>query len=79
MPKINNNHRRDFLKRIPIALLSISAFSVFKFKRAYDYSENRINILSNSEVDDIIKSDKFFVSKELKPSPAPDTQKNING
>lgn len=79
MPKINNNQRRDFLKRIPIALLSISAFSFFKFKRSNDYSEKRINIMSNSEVDDIIKSDRFIVSTELKPSPAPDTQKNING
>ncbi len=79
MQKTDNNPRRNFLKRIPIAIVSISTFSFFKFKKSNNYSEKKISTLSNVEANEIIKNDKFSVSTQLKPAPAPVAQKNIKG
>ncbi|MCK9401590.1 MAG: hypothetical protein M0Q51_16575 [Bacteroidales bacterium] len=79
MQRNYNNPRRDFLKMIPIAIVSISAFSFFNFKKSNKYSERKFNTLSKSEADEIIKNDKFPVSTQLKPAPAPIAQINIKG
>ena len=79
MQKTDNNPRRNFLKRIPIAIISISAFSLFKIKKPKNYSEKKFDTLSKSEADEIIKNNKFPVTTQLTPAPAPIRQKNING
>ena len=79
MRKTNNNPRRDFLKRISIAIVSISSISVFNFNKSNNYSEITINTLSKSEADEIIKSEKFPASAQLNPAPAPVEQKTTNG
>ena len=79
MKKTDNNPRRDFLKKIPVAIVSFGTFSFFKFKKSKNYSEKRFNTLSMSEADEIIKNDKFTVLAQRKPEPAPVAQKNING
>jgi len=79
MQKTYNNPRRDFLKMIPIAIVSISTFSFFKFKKSNKYSEKKFNTLSKSEADEIIKNEKFPVSTRLNPAPAPAAQQNIKG
>ena len=79
MQKTDNNPRRDFLKMIPIAIVSISAFSFFKFKKSNNYSEKKFNTLSKSDADEIIKNEKFAASTRLNPEPAPVAQKNIKG
>ncbi len=77
MQKPDNNPRRDFLKMISIALVSISAFSFFKLKKSNKYSKKEFNTLSKSEADEIIKNEKFTVSTRLNPEPAPATEQNI--
>ena len=79
MRKTDNNPRRNFLKRIPGAIVSISAFSFFKFKKSKNYSEKKFDILSKSEADQIIKNNKFPVTAQHTPAPAPVKQKNRNG
>jgi len=77
MQKNYNNPRRDFLKMISIAIVSIGAFSFFKFKKSNNYAEKEFNTLSKSEADEIIKNEKPAVSSQLKPAPAPIAQRNI--
>jgi hypothetical protein len=79
MQKIDNSPRRDFLRKIPIALISISALSIFKFKKSKSYSELKYNIVSKSEAEEIIKQEKFSASKYLKPAPAPRIKQDITG
>lgn len=74
-----DNSRRDFLKMIPLAVVSISAFSFFKFKKSSTYSEKKFNTLSQSEADEIIKNEMFPVSTRINPAPAPSAQQNIKG
>ena len=78
MQKTDNNTRRKLLKMIPGAIVSISAFSFFKFKKSNNYSEKKFDTMSKSEADEIIKNDKFPVAIQLNPAPAPIGQKNIN-
>lgn len=75
MLKTESNPRRDFLKKIPFALVSLSAISMFHIKKSINNSENKFKTISKSEADDIIKSEKFSVSATLKPKPAPLMQK----
>ena len=79
MQKTDNNSRRDFLKKIPFAIVSFSALSFFKVKKSNYYSEKKFNTLSKSEVDKIIQNDSFPVSTQLKPEPVPVAQGNIQG
>ncbi len=79
MQKNGNNQRRDFLKKIPIAIFSIGAFSFFKLKKHIGYSEKEFNTLSKSETDKIIKTKKFSISTRIKPAPAPVASRNIKG
>jgi len=79
MQKIDNSPRRDFLKKMPFALISISALSILKFKKPKSYSEVKYNILSKSEAEEIIKKEKFSSSKYLKPAPAPRINQDIIG
>lgn len=77
MHKTGNNPRREFLKKIPIAIVSMSALSFFKIKKSNHYSEKKFNTLSKSEADKIIQNDSFPVSKQLKPEPAPVAERKI--
>lgn len=79
MQKPDNNPRRDFLKMITVALVSLSAFSFFMFKKSNKYSEMKFNTLSKPEADEIIKNEKFPVSTSLIPAPAPAAQQKITG
>jgi len=79
MRKPDNNTRRFFLKSIPVAIVSISAFSFFKIKQSVNYSEKKFEPLSKSEADEIIKNEKFPDSVQINPAPAPLAQKNIKG
>ncbi len=79
MQKSGNNQRRDFLKKIPIAIVSIGVFSFFKLKKRNRYSEKRFNTLSKSEADKIIKNKKLSIPAQIKPAPAPVAQRNIKG
>lgn len=76
MQKTGNNQRREFLKKIPIAFVSLGAFSFFKIKRNR-HSETRFNTLSKSEADKIIRSEKFSTHKKIKPAPAPEGKRGI--
>lgn len=79
MQKSGNNQRRAFLKKIPIAIMSIGAFSFFKLIKRNRYSEIRFNTLSKSEADKIIKNEKLSSPAQIKPAPAPVAQRNIKG
>ena len=79
MQKTGNNPRREFLKKIPIAIVSMSAFSFFKVRKSNHYSEKNFNTLSRSEADKIIRNNKFPVLTQLKPEPAPVAKRNIHG
>jgi hypothetical protein len=79
MQKTDNNPRRNFLKKIPVALVSISAFSLFKLKKSNYYSENKFKTLSNSDANEIIKNEMFSDAVNLKPEPAPKAQNNQKG
>ena len=77
MQKTDNNSRRDFLKKIPIAMVSISSFSFLNFKKSNAYSEKNYNTLSESDANEIIKNDNSRLSIQIDPLPAPSGQKNI--
>ncbi|MBC8320573.1 MAG: hypothetical protein H8E34_07615 [Bacteroidetes bacterium] len=79
MQKTDNSPRRDFLKKIPIAIVSISAFSFLNRKKSNNHSELKFNTLSKAEADEIINNDSSSGSMQLKPAPAPVAQKNIKG
>ncbi|MAE07597.1 MAG: hypothetical protein CL661_02415 [Bacteroidetes bacterium] len=79
MQKTSNNPRRDFLKRIPIAIISIGAFSFFGQKKHNRFTEKKFNTLSKTETDKIIKAKKFSIPTRIKPAPAPVASKNIKG
>ncbi len=77
MQRKEKTQRRDFLKKIPLALVSIGAFSLLKLKKQNYYPVQNFNTLSKPEADEIIKSEKFAVPNRLKPAPAPLAKKNI--
>ena len=79
MQKADHNPRRDFLKLIPLAIVSIGAFSFLKTRKSNQYPEKEYNTLSKSEADNIIKNEKFQVSTRIIPAPAPVAKKNIEG
>ncbi len=79
MQKTDTDSRRDFLKKIPFALASISAFSLFRFKKSNHNSELKFNTLSKSEADEIIKNEEFPASTYLNPAAAPVAEKNLKG
>jgi len=79
MQKTGHNQRRDFLKLIPLALVSIGAFSIFRNRKSDKYSEKKYHTLSKTEADEIIRNEKFSVSTHIKPSPGPVAKKNIKG
>lgn len=79
MQKKDTSPRRDFLKKIPVALISIGALSIFKFKKFKSYAEVKYNIISKSEADKIIMKEKFSTSKYLKPAPSPRVKQDITG
>lgn len=76
MQKADHNSRRDFLKLIPLSMVSISAFLFLKFRKSNKYSEEKYITLSKSEADSIIKNEKFQVSTRINPAPAPVANKN---
>jgi hypothetical protein len=79
MQKPENNTRRFFLKSIPVAIASFSAFAFFKTRKSVNVSEKKYKIITKSEADEIIKNEKNLALTRLKPAPAPVAQKNING
>lgn len=72
MKTTKHNSRRDFLKLIPVAAISIGAFSFFRSKKHNQYSDENINKVSEAEANDIIKNEKFPETMHIKPSPPPD-------
>ncbi|MFA6270572.1 MAG: hypothetical protein WC657_05210 [Candidatus Paceibacterota bacterium] len=79
MSKTSHTPRRDFLKMIPVALISLGVFSFFKVKKSNKYIEERYHGLSKVEADEMIKNNQFLVSTRIKPAPAPVAQKSIQG
>ena len=79
MSKTSHTPRRDFLKMIPMALISMGVFSFFKVKKSNKYLEERVHGLSKFEADEVIKNNQFPVSTRIKPEPAPLAQKSIQG
>jgi len=79
MSKDSHTPRRDFLKMIPVALISMGVFSFFKVKKSNKYLEERVHGLSKFEADEIIRNNQFPVSTRMKPAPAPVAQKSIQG
>lgn len=79
MQKTGNNQRRDFLKKIPLAIVSIGAFSLFKLKKQNRYSEKKFKTISKSEADRVIKSEKFSIPTKIQPEQAPVGDRNIKG
>ena len=79
MQKTGHNQRRNFLKLIPLAVVSIGAFSIFRSKRSDKYSEKKYKTLSKAEADQIIRNEKFSVSTRMEPAPAPVANKTIKG
>ncbi|MFK5857615.1 MAG: hypothetical protein QM503_15910 [Bacteroidota bacterium] len=73
----NNKQRRDFLKRIPLAIVSITALSVFRIKQSKKNSEMKFYTISMSEANDILKVDKLSPATKIKPKPPPVAQRNI--
>jgi len=79
MQNSENNPRRDFLKNISIAAVSISAFLFLKFKKHKDNNDIKIKTLSKEEADEIIKNKKILFSKKMKPDPSPNLRNNTVG
>jgi len=79
MQKTGNNQRRDFLKKIPLAIVSIGAFSLFKLKKQNRYSEKKYKTISKSEADRVIKNEKFSIPTKIQPEKAPVGDRNIKG
>ncbi len=79
MQKTGNNQRRDFLKKIPLAIVSIGALSLFKLKKHNRYSEKKFKTISKSEADRVIKNEKFSIPTKIKPEQAPVADRNIKG
>jgi|FLOH01.1.fsa_nt_gi hypothetical protein len=79
MQKTGNNQRRDFLKKIPLAIVSIGAFSLFKLKKQNRYSEKKFKTISKSEADRVIKNEKFSIPTKIKPEQVPVGDRNIKG
>lgn len=77
MNTTDTNHRRDFLKKIPLAIFSIGAFSLFRINKSRNPSDIKFKSISKSEANDIIKNNKSFSSKKLNPAPAPNAGINI--
>lgn len=77
MQKTGKSPRRDFLKLIPLSIVSVGIFSFFKFNRTGKYSEANYKTLSGAEANEIIRNEKFSVSTRINPAPAPDGPKNI--
>jgi len=79
MDKSTNKLRRDFLKAIPLAMVSLGALSVFKTEKKQDYTEKQYRTLSKAEADKILKEEKFRAPKSLKPYPAPGGSEDVTG
>lgn len=79
MPQNKHTQRRDFLKRIPIAIMSIGVFSVFRVKKSPHYSEKQFATLSKLEADEVIKNSRFTANTKLKPAPAPVAERSMKG
>ena len=77
MRNTNTNPRRELFKKLPLAIISLSTFSLFKFKKTSNSSEFFFKIMSKREADNIIKNEKFSSSTSLNPAPAPTAPKNI--
>jgi len=79
MSKTSHTPRRNFLKMIPAALISMGVFSFFKVKKSIKYLDESFHGLSKFEADEIIRNNQFPVSTRMKPAPAPMAQKSIQG
>lgn len=71
MQNHENKSRRDFLKKLPLALGSVVILSGFKSEKTKQISEQKFNTLSESEANKILKNEKFPVLMYLDPAPAP--------
>ena len=78
MQNKENNSRRDFLKKLPIAVGSFIAFSSFSFKNSEKISYQKFKTISKTETNEIIKNNNFNLSLKLKPAPAPIGKRNMN-
>lgn len=65
-----DEQRRDFLRKIPVALVSLSAFSFLGFRKKERQPEFPVDSLSKQEADEMIRISKSPASG-LKPAPPP--------
>ena len=81
MRKDIKNSRRDFLKKMPVAVGSVVAISSlsFIFRKSRNISQHKVNSLSKNDADELIKKNKSLKSAKIKPSPAPISDKIIKG
>ncbi len=72
MQNQDSNSRRNFLKKIPLALGSVIFLSGFKSEKTNNnIVEQKYKTLSDYEMNNIIRNEKFPVELFLNPSPAP--------
>lgn len=67
----NNNSRKAFLKKLPIAIIFVIGLAIFDFQKLNVFSPKNFKTLSKPEVDDIIKNLHSPKFKQLKPEPPP--------
>ena len=77
MPKNVDNTRRDFIKKVSIAAVTISAFSFLHFRKTKTQPDYQVYSLSKEEEDEIIKNDQFHRGTKVKPAPPPVSSENV--
>lgn len=72
MKEIENHTRRELLKKMLVAAMSIGAFSYITVKKPKGKRKDfNITSLSKEEANEIIQREKFPVSEKIKPAPSP--------
>lgn len=71
MPNNVNNPRRDFIKKVSIAAVTIGAFSFLNFRKTKTKPDYQVSSLSKEEADEIIKNEQFHRDTRVKPAPPP--------
>lgn len=79
MQRVHPNSRRDFLKKVSVAAVTISAFSFLRFRRSDRHQGIQVESLTEDEANRIIRDSKFPEAPKIKPSPAPGPKGNDQG
>lgn len=74
MPNNVKNPRRDFLKKVSITAIAISAFSFWQFRKTKAQPDYQVRSMSKEEADEIIKKENFYSGTKVRPAPPPEAK-----